>query len=188
MPSVPTAPLRKAALKFILLLKRASTIEKSALLMIGLSATALFAFAELADDMMEGDTREFDEFVLLGDALATEPGQGRAGDRKRRRRCPDAPIGVAAWPPNVKQSSRFPHGQRRPRRCSGQRSINSRLNLRCLADGTHPASRYAPVRSGQLVFVIRRQRWSASAGRIRVRFVFANFLYRRESCLRSYLS
>lgn len=58
-------PMRKLVSTFVLLLKRASSIEKSVLLMIGLSAAALFAFAELADDMMEGDTRAFDEFVLL---------------------------------------------------------------------------------------------------------------------------
>lgn len=65
MPTSSAALLRKAVLALVLLLKRASLAEKSALLMIGLSAAALFAFAELADDVMEGDTREFDEFVLL---------------------------------------------------------------------------------------------------------------------------
>ncbi|OGB26122.1 MAG: hypothetical protein A3I66_13670 [Burkholderiales bacterium RIFCSPLOWO2_02_FULL_57_36] len=33
--------------------------------MIGLSAAALYAFGSLADEVIEGDTRTFDEFVLL---------------------------------------------------------------------------------------------------------------------------
>ena len=36
-------------------------------------AAGLFAFAELADAVVEGDTRAFDEFVLLGLRSATDP-------------------------------------------------------------------------------------------------------------------
>jgi undecaprenyl-diphosphatase len=47
------------------LIKRVSIAERSALLIFGLSAAALLAFAELADEVIEGDTRAFDEFILL---------------------------------------------------------------------------------------------------------------------------
>jgi undecaprenyl-diphosphatase len=65
MPTFSVASLRKAGTRLFLLIRRASPTEKTALLLIALIAAALFGFAELADDMMEGDTREFDEFVLL---------------------------------------------------------------------------------------------------------------------------
>lgn len=65
MPTSSTVPLRNAAIKLIRLLKRASTAEKSALLMFGLTVAALFAFGSLADEVIEGDTRTFDEFILL---------------------------------------------------------------------------------------------------------------------------
>ncbi len=57
--------VRAATLLLIKQLKRAGRVEKSAMLIIGLTSAALFAFAELADEMMEGDTRRFDRLVLL---------------------------------------------------------------------------------------------------------------------------
>jgi undecaprenyl-diphosphatase len=65
MPNFSAASLKEPALKLIRLLKRASMVEKSALFIIGLSAAALYAFGSLADEVTDGDTRAFDEFVLL---------------------------------------------------------------------------------------------------------------------------
>jgi undecaprenyl-diphosphatase len=65
MPNFSATALKRPAWQLVGLLKRVSTVEKSALLIIGLSAAALFAFASLADEVVEGDTRAFDEFVLL---------------------------------------------------------------------------------------------------------------------------
>ena len=47
------------------LLNRVGLAEKSTLLAFCASALSLFSFAKLADEMSEGDTRAFDEFILL---------------------------------------------------------------------------------------------------------------------------
>lgn len=47
------------------LVRRVGLAEKRTLLAVLLTATSLYAFAELADAMMEGETREFDTAVLL---------------------------------------------------------------------------------------------------------------------------
>ena len=47
------------------LLKKASGIEKFTLLLMALAAVFLFAFAKIAEEMREGDTRDFDHFLLL---------------------------------------------------------------------------------------------------------------------------
>jgi len=47
------------------LLKRVSLAEKSAVFAAFLSASALFAFVEIADDVREGDTVAFDTTILL---------------------------------------------------------------------------------------------------------------------------
>lgn len=64
MPTLPTIPLRAAAMKMFVLLRRASMAERSALLALALSVAALLAFGQLADEVIEGDTRAFDEFIL----------------------------------------------------------------------------------------------------------------------------
>jgi undecaprenyl-diphosphatase len=65
MPTLPTASLRQNASRLAALLKRVNTAEKSALLSFALSVAALFAFGSLADEVIEGDTRAFDKFILL---------------------------------------------------------------------------------------------------------------------------
>ncbi len=47
------------------LLQRIGLAEKTALATIALTATAIYGFGELADEVIEGDTREFDTAVLL---------------------------------------------------------------------------------------------------------------------------
>lgn len=47
------------------LLKKASGIEKFTLLLMALAAVFLFAFAKIAEEMREGDTRDFDRSLLL---------------------------------------------------------------------------------------------------------------------------
>jgi undecaprenyl-diphosphatase len=47
------------------LLRRASTLEKSALIALFFAAASLFAFAELAEEVLEGETHAFDELILL---------------------------------------------------------------------------------------------------------------------------
>jgi undecaprenyl-diphosphatase len=64
MPRASNTFLRELSLKFIQLLKRASKTEKSALITIALAAAALFAFSELTEEVLEGETRQFDEFIL----------------------------------------------------------------------------------------------------------------------------
>lgn len=51
--------------KLIDLLRRASLVEKFTLLPVALAAFLLFAFAKIAEEMREGDTRDFDQFLLL---------------------------------------------------------------------------------------------------------------------------
>lgn len=53
------------AMKLGMLLKRASPVERSALLVFALTVGALFAFGSLADQVFEGDTHAFDKFILL---------------------------------------------------------------------------------------------------------------------------
>jgi undecaprenyl-diphosphatase len=57
--------LKAPALKLIRLLKRTGPFERLILLMMVLCASALFAFGSLADEVIEGDTREFDTLILL---------------------------------------------------------------------------------------------------------------------------
>lgn len=57
--------MRGIAIKLFALLKRVSPAEKRILLGIPLTAGFLYAFAELADEMVEGETRGFDTAVLL---------------------------------------------------------------------------------------------------------------------------
>ncbi len=47
------------------LLQRIGLAEKAALATIALTAIAIYVFGELADEVIEGDTREFDTAVLL---------------------------------------------------------------------------------------------------------------------------
>lgn len=78
MPSMPiqfpvaraqTPPMKSALLSLpsrcVRLLQRATRLEKSVLASIVFAATALFGFAELADDVSEGDTHELDAMILL---------------------------------------------------------------------------------------------------------------------------
>ena len=44
---------------------QASRLERWTMIVIGVAAAAMFAFAKLAEEMVEGDTRAFDEYVLL---------------------------------------------------------------------------------------------------------------------------
>lgn len=61
----PGALVRVVLIRLIQLATRAGFAEKSILLAVGLSAAALFGFVNVAEAMMEGDTREFDRFLLL---------------------------------------------------------------------------------------------------------------------------
>lgn len=47
------------------LVNQASQVEKFTLLMITLAAIFLFVFAKIAEEMVEGDTHDFDKFLLL---------------------------------------------------------------------------------------------------------------------------
>lgn len=47
------------------LLKKASLVEKFTLLLVALAAVFLFLFAKIAEEMREGDTRDFDQILLL---------------------------------------------------------------------------------------------------------------------------
>ncbi len=60
--SVPM--LRQLATRLVHLVKAVGHLEKSALLALACAALALFAFAELADAVREGETRRFDEAIL----------------------------------------------------------------------------------------------------------------------------
>lgn len=51
--------------RFRKLLSRVSGVEKFTLLLMALSASFLFVFARIAEEMREGDTRDFDQFLLL---------------------------------------------------------------------------------------------------------------------------
>lgn len=64
MPRLPML-LKNAFLKLSGLFNRAGLAEKSTLLAVCLTAIFLFVFAKLAEEMVEGDTRAFDRFVLL---------------------------------------------------------------------------------------------------------------------------
>lgn len=55
---------------------RVSKVEKWSLVALALVAASLFAFGELADAVLEGETREFDTFILLSlrsDADLSDP-------------------------------------------------------------------------------------------------------------------
>jgi len=56
--------LRRIAPRLLRIVKAVSRIEKSALLALACVAGALFVFAELSDAVSEGETRQFDEYVL----------------------------------------------------------------------------------------------------------------------------
>jgi undecaprenyl-diphosphatase len=56
---------RNSSVNLAGLLKRVSTAEKSTILAACISAISLFAFVEIADDVVEGDTVAFDTMVLL---------------------------------------------------------------------------------------------------------------------------
>ena len=47
------------------LLRRVNGVEKFTLLLLALAAVFLFVFAKIADEMREGDMRDFDQFLLL---------------------------------------------------------------------------------------------------------------------------
>ncbi|HEY8605644.1 MAG TPA: phosphatase PAP2 family protein [Noviherbaspirillum sp.] len=55
------------------LLARVGRAEKSTLLAICVAAFSLYGFVELADDMAEGDTRDFDRMLLLAFREAGDP-------------------------------------------------------------------------------------------------------------------
>lgn len=57
--------LSSLLLTMLALLRRVGMAEKRTLLAVLLTASSLYAFAELADAMMEGETRQFDTAVLL---------------------------------------------------------------------------------------------------------------------------
>ena len=46
-------------------LAQVSRLERWTMIVIGITAGALFAFAKLGEEVVEGDTRAFDEYVLL---------------------------------------------------------------------------------------------------------------------------
>lgn len=56
--------LRNFSFKLIQLLKEAGRVEKSVLVAFAIAACALYVFSELADEVVEGETREFDELIL----------------------------------------------------------------------------------------------------------------------------
>ena len=60
----PKAPTRFFS-RLSNLLKKASLVEKFTLLLVTLATVFLFVFARIAEEMREGDTRDFDEFLLL---------------------------------------------------------------------------------------------------------------------------
>lgn len=63
--AAPIALLRRFAATVKILLQRVGFAEKSALLGIGFSALFLYAFGQIADEVLEGETSEFDRIVLL---------------------------------------------------------------------------------------------------------------------------
>lgn len=64
--AVPADRIRLGSLSlFGRLLLQVSRLERWTMIVIGVAAGALFAFAKLAEEMVEGDTRAFDEYVLL---------------------------------------------------------------------------------------------------------------------------
>lgn len=54
-------------------LARASRLERWTMIVIAVTAAALFAFAKLGEEMVEGDTRTFDEYLLLSLRTAGNP-------------------------------------------------------------------------------------------------------------------
>lgn len=65
MRTSPAVLLRNVVSALSALLGRIGFAEKSALLSLALVTGSIYLFAELADAMVEGDTREFDQLVLL---------------------------------------------------------------------------------------------------------------------------
>lgn len=59
------ALMRQVSLTLLRLLRRSGRAEKTTLLAAFFSAASLFAFFNIADDMLEGDTHAFDTYVLL---------------------------------------------------------------------------------------------------------------------------
>jgi undecaprenyl-diphosphatase len=64
MQNIFSGFLRNFPLKLIQLLRGVGKVEKSVLVAFAIAASALYAFSELADEVIEGETREFDEFIL----------------------------------------------------------------------------------------------------------------------------
>lgn len=56
--------LRNVSSKLVQLLREAGKLEKSVLAAFAIVACALYAFSELADEVVEGETRQFDELIL----------------------------------------------------------------------------------------------------------------------------
>ena len=54
-------------------LARVSRLERWTMIVIAATAVALFAFAKLGEEMVQGDTRAFDEYVLLSLRTAGNP-------------------------------------------------------------------------------------------------------------------
>ena len=54
-------------------LARVSRLERWTMIVIAATAAALFAFAKLGEEMVQGDTRAFDEYVLLSLRTAGNP-------------------------------------------------------------------------------------------------------------------
>lgn len=65
MRTSPVALVRNVVSALSALLGRIGFAEKSALLSLALATGSIYLFAELADAMVEGDTREIDQLVLL---------------------------------------------------------------------------------------------------------------------------
>lgn len=94
--SYPPATLRQR----VSALFRARGIDRPLAVMIAVDAVLLFAFVKLADDALEGDTRTFDETVLLALRMPGDisqpvgvpplaPGDGPRLHRARKRRLAD---------------------------------------------------------------------------------------------------
>lgn len=64
MPRYASVFLRPVS-RLRVLSNRVSRVEKFTLLLVTLAAILLFVFAKIAEEMREGDTRDFDHFLLL---------------------------------------------------------------------------------------------------------------------------
>ena len=64
--AVPIDRIRLGSLSLLgRVLAQVSRLERWTMIVIGITAGALFAFAKLGEEVVEGDTRAFDEYVLL---------------------------------------------------------------------------------------------------------------------------